>query len=112
MFQTKIVGKINKYILCSVTFFRKSCLLSDDTVKYCSVRQATDDKMEHAHCMLDNKGYTHTHSQYVILIGFHCNNGCTNGSDRYVHTYIATLTEADMSALIFLHETQETKRNL
>jgi len=36
--------------------------------------QATDDNMAHAHCMLDNPGYKHTHTnihthtKYVILI--------------------------------------------
>jgi hypothetical protein len=28
--------------------------------KYCRARQATDDNMAHAYCMLDNYGYRHT----------------------------------------------------
>jgi hypothetical protein len=33
MFQTKVVGKIKTHILCSVTFFRKSCRLWDNGEK-------------------------------------------------------------------------------
>jgi hypothetical protein len=33
-------------------------------------RQATDDNMAHAHCMLDIKGYKNTHSEYVTFIAF------------------------------------------
>jgi len=54
MFQTKVVLKIKAYILCSITFFRKSCPLSDNVDKYCRAGQATDENMAHAHCMLDN----------------------------------------------------------
>ena len=32
--------------------------------------QATDGNRAHAHCMLGNKGYRHTHSEYVLLIAF------------------------------------------
>jgi len=39
-------------------------------------RQATDNNMGYAHCMLDTKGYNMV-SEYVILL-FHCTNGCTN----------------------------------
>ena len=30
-----------------------------------------------------------THSEYVILTAFHCNNGCTNASHCYVYKYMA-----------------------
>jgi len=33
MFQTKVVEKIKTHILCSVTFFRKSCRLWDNVEK-------------------------------------------------------------------------------
>jgi len=36
--------------------------------KYCRADQATHDNIAHARCMLDNKGYKHTLSEYVI----HC----------------------------------------
>jgi hypothetical protein len=54
MFQTNFVEKIKRHILCSVTYFRKSCRLWDNVEKYCKVEQATDDNMAHEHCMLDN----------------------------------------------------------
>ena len=40
--------------------------------KYCRKRQATDDSMAHAHCMLGTLGHTHTHThtQYGVLIAF------------------------------------------
>ena len=34
MFQTKVVDKIKICVLCSVTFFLKSCLLGDNVEKY------------------------------------------------------------------------------
>ena len=68
MFQTKAVEKIKTHILCSVTFFRKSCRLSDNVEKYGKAIQATDDSMAHAHCMPDTKGYKHTLSI--------CNTSC------------------------------------
>jgi hypothetical protein len=49
------------HVLCSVTFFfRKSCHLWDNVEKYCRAGQATDDKMAHAHSMLDTSGYKNT----------------------------------------------------
>jgi len=53
MFQTKVVGKIKTHILCSVTFFRKSCRLRDNVEKFCIAGQDTDDNMAHAHWMLE-----------------------------------------------------------
>jgi len=53
MSQTKVVEKIKTHILCSVTYFRKSCLLWDNVEKYCTAGQNTDDSMSHAHCMQD-----------------------------------------------------------
>jgi len=48
------VEKIRTRILCSIFFFRKSCPLEDNEEIFCSTGQATDDNMEHAHCMLDS----------------------------------------------------------
>jgi hypothetical protein len=53
MFQTKVVEKMKTHILCSVTLFWKLYHLWDNVDKYCRARQATDDKVEHAHYMLD-----------------------------------------------------------
>jgi Na+/melibiose symporter-like transporter len=49
-------------------FFRKSCRLWDNVEKYCRAGRVTDDNMAHAHCMLDTKGYRHTHSGCLIHI--------------------------------------------
>jgi len=46
--------KIQTHILCSVTFFRKLCLLWDKVEKYCRTVQATDNDVAHAHCKLAN----------------------------------------------------------
>ena len=53
MFQTKVVVKIKTHVLCSATFFRKSCRLWENVQKYWSAGQATDDNMAHVHYMLD-----------------------------------------------------------
>jgi len=52
MFQTKVVEKIKTHILCSITFFLKSCRLWDNVEKYGRAGLATDN-MAHALCMLD-----------------------------------------------------------
>jgi hypothetical protein len=44
-------------------FFFKSCRLWDNAEKSCRAGQATDDNMANAHCMSDNKGYTHTQNK-------------------------------------------------
>ena len=50
----KVVDKIKTRILCSINFsFWKSCRLWDNVEKYFRAGQATDDNVEHAHCMLD-----------------------------------------------------------
>jgi len=54
MFKTKVVQKIKTHILCSVTFFRKSCRLRDNKEKYCRAGQVTFDNMTHALCILYN----------------------------------------------------------
>jgi recombinational DNA repair protein RecR len=45
MFETKIVDKIKTHILCSVTFFQKSCRLCDNVEKSGTARQTTDDNI-------------------------------------------------------------------
>jgi len=49
----KFVDEIKTYILCSITFSKKSCRLWDNVEKYCTSRQATDDNMARALPMLD-----------------------------------------------------------
>ena len=48
--------------------------------KYCRAGQATDDNTAHALWMLDNQGYRHSHSEYVIIIAF----GYTKAPQCYV----------------------------
>ena len=53
--------KIKRHNLCSITFFfRKSFRLWDDAGKCDTSRQAADDNIAHALCMLDNWGYKQT----------------------------------------------------
>ena len=50
-------------------FFRRTCRLWCNVEKYCRAGQATDDNIEHAHCMLHNYGYKHKLKiRYVILV--------------------------------------------
>jgi hypothetical protein len=53
MFQTKVVEKIKRHILCSVSFFFNRAVYEKMWKKYCRVEQTTDDNMAHACCMLD-----------------------------------------------------------
>jgi len=55
LLQTKFVEKLGTRILRSIHFFppRKSCWLWDNVEKVCRARQATDNNIAHAHCMLD-----------------------------------------------------------
>ena len=50
----KVVAEIKTHILCSIIFFFLKNLAVYKTMwkKYCRARQATDDSMAHAHCML------------------------------------------------------------
>jgi hypothetical protein len=63
MLQTRVVDKIKTHILSSVTFFPKSCCSWDNVEKYYRTRQASNDNMAHAHCMLIRKA---TNSEFVI----------------------------------------------
>ena len=64
-------------------FFFKSCLLWDNAEKYCKARQATDDNLTRGTACWIPKA-TYTHSEYVVLIVIHCNNGCTNAAQCYL----------------------------
>jgi hypothetical protein len=48
--------------------------------KYCSSRQAKDDNVMHANCVLDTEGYKHT---LRISLFFHCNSSYTNELQSY-----------------------------
>ena len=62
------------HLTVSNIFPLKSSLLWYNVEKYCRAGQTINENTEHAHCMLDNQGYTHTHTEYVIRIAFHGNN--------------------------------------
>jgi hypothetical protein len=93
MFQINIVEEMKIHILYSIRFFRKSCRLWDNVEKCDSARQATMTiyvigRMRFA-CWITKA--TDTHSEYVILLVFHGNKGCTNAPRFNVYTYIACL---------------------
>jgi hypothetical protein len=70
--------------------FRKSCLFLENVERYRRVRQATDDNMVHAHCMLDTYS-TNTHSEYITLIDFP-QQQCLHERDSVLrHTHIVCL---------------------
>jgi hypothetical protein len=88
MFPTKVVEKIKTRILCPMNsffffFFSKIVPFMRDVEIYCTPRQATNDDMAQAHCMLDTKA-TYTHAEYVIIIAYLRNNGSTNAPQCYV----------------------------
>jgi hypothetical protein len=73
MFQTKVLKKIKTHILCSITFFLKSCRLWDNMERYGTARQATDDnitRLMRFACWVTKD--TDTHAEYlIIIIAFH-----------------------------------------
>ena len=89
MFQTKISQKIKTYILCSVYFFfsenRAVYEIIWKTIVEPDRPQMTIWRMRISFWI---PNATNIHSEYVILIDFYCNNGCTNSPQRY---FIRTL---------------------
>jgi len=53
MFQTKVVEKMEKHILGSVTFFPENHNVYEMLEKYFTDVQAKDDNIAHAHCTPD-----------------------------------------------------------
>jgi hypothetical protein len=51
-------------------FFENRAVYEIMWKNYRKAGQATDDNMAHALCLLDNRSYTNTHSEYVIHIAF------------------------------------------
>jgi hypothetical protein len=71
LFQTKIVEKLETYILWPIIFFfRKSCRLWGIVEKFSRKGQATDDSMVYAYWMLGTLCYNHTHTRR--LYNTHC----------------------------------------
>jgi hypothetical protein len=90
MFGTKVVEKIKTQILCSITFFRKSCRLRYNVEKYGRARQATDDNITRFMCIACwiTKA-TNTHSEYVIIIAFPRQKWLRERASVLRYTYIA-----------------------
>ena len=53
MLQTKVLENIKNTHFMLNNLFQKSCHLRDNGEKVCRTRQAADNNMAHAHCMLD-----------------------------------------------------------
>jgi len=88
----KVVEKTRTHILYSITFFRKSCRLSDCVEKHC---RATEDNIIRCICFACwiTKA-TNTHYMYCFLI-FHCNNGYANAPQCYIIRMLCYFEEMD-----------------
>jgi hypothetical protein len=62
IFQTNVVQEIKIQVLCSKTFFRKSCRFLYTVEEYCTAGQAMGNNMTNAHCMLETQVYKHSHN--------------------------------------------------
>ena len=82
MFQKEFVEKIKPrtFYVQKLFFGNYDCLGDNVKMNCCRSRQATDDNMAHAHCMLDTK----QHQEYVILIAFPRQRLCINAPQCYV----------------------------
>jgi hypothetical protein len=92
MFQTKFVEKIKTHILCLITPFVKRAICDIMWKTYCTDGQASDDnikwRMRITCCIPKARD---THSKYVTLLLFHCNDGYTNAPHYYDVLYIHCL---------------------
>jgi hypothetical protein len=79
----RFVGKFKTNILCSKTSFGNFALyeIMPGITAEPAITQRTIWRVRIA-CWIPKA--TDTHSEYVILIDFHCNNGCTNETQCYV----------------------------
>ena len=92
-----VVGKIKTHILCSVTFFLKSCRLWNNVEKYDRARQARDDnktgRMRFA-CWITKATHTHTHthtrSEYSTIFARPRQRGF--GNVWILHLYVDRLS--------------------
>ena len=100
MFQTKDVEKIETRIIRPITFFRKPCHLWDNVENIGDPERLplTIWRMGTACCIIKA---TNTHSEYVIPIFFHCNNGCTNAPQCYVIRTLRVLLQPRW--IVFIH---------
>jgi hypothetical protein len=93
VFQTKVVEKIKRHTLSSITFlFRKSCHLWDNVAKYGRAGQATDDnriRRMRVACWVTKAA--DTRSEYVIHIAFPRQQWLRERASIFRCTYIVSL---------------------
>ena len=90
MFQTKVVEKIKIHILCSITFFRKTCRLRENVEKYCTAGERHRRKC--GACAL-RAGYLRLKIHTLRLCNTHCFSTATMVAlPRLNVTFIRTLT--------------------
>ena len=84
MFQTKVVEKIKKHVLCSITFFSENRAVCALMWKYIVERERPQMTIRCMRIGCWMPKATNAHSQAVqYLLLFHCNNGCTNAPKCY-----------------------------
>jgi hypothetical protein len=111
MFQTKVVEKIKTHVLCSATFFRKSCPLWDNVQEYGRAWHATDDNIIRRMrfpCWLTKA--TNTHSEYVIRIAFPRRKWLRQRASVLRYRYIACLVFPYTASISALYSTQPPRR--
>ena len=89
MLQTKVVETIETHILCSVTFFLKSCRLWDNVEECGRAGQVTGGNtiwLMRLTCWITKA--TDTHSEYVILIAFQRQEWLRERSSLLCCTYV------------------------
>jgi hypothetical protein len=59
----KFVEKVKTHIVFSITFPESRGVFDIVWEKYGRARQITGDNMAHAHCTLNNQGYTHARAR-------------------------------------------------
>ena len=100
MFQTTVVQEIKTQILCSITFFFPENPAAYE-IMWKTILQQGRPRMTiwrmHMACWVRKATHTHTRTQYVILIAFHCNNGCKDAPECNVIRTLPVLLQSRMS---------------
>ena len=90
MLQTKVVEKLEAHILCSLSFFRKSCRLWDNVEEYCRAGQPQVRVWRMRIACWTPKAAT-THTGCVILTALSLQQWLNERAQCYVNTYIVCL---------------------
>ena len=72
--------------------------------KFCRVRQAADDNMAQARCMLDAQGYNYKHSEYVTFIAFPLQQCLHERASLLRYTFIVSLLVHMLSLKVIQNE--------